>query len=85
MHAIPSEISQAIAAVDEDDDAELDIVAQPAATARGRVVDVSGKPCRGISVCLCARPRDRPTQERYRRNEVAAEPPLECWAACSAA
>ena len=36
--------------VDEDDDAELVIVAGPAATARGRVVDGSGKPYRGVRV-----------------------------------
>jgi RNA polymerase sigma factor (sigma-70 family) len=36
--------------IDEDNDTELAVVALPAATARGRIVDAAGKPQKGISV-----------------------------------
>ncbi len=60
------------ATVEEDDDAEVVIAAEPAAIARGRVVDGSGKPYKGIDVAYAIvvdldGPANQPAKRRRRR------------------
>jgi RNA polymerase sigma factor (sigma-70 family) len=59
--------------VDADADADLAVVTQPAATARGRVVDAAGKPCKGISVAYAVElPIDEADNEPARRRRRRA-------------